>query len=139
MAIIDISMFDTDRLKLILFYMLINRSTSQTNFITRDADITQYELALQCIKKGYIDRFNGRVFKSNINGTTFDTGLYNRDNGIGAAERIVDYIKKELNLTAQAEAVEQADLAAQAQAEAVEQAPAAQAPAAQQAIAAEDL
>ena len=128
MAIIDISMFDTDRLKLILFYMLINRSTSQTNFITRDADITQYELALQCIKKGYIDRFNGRVFKSNINGTTFDTGLYNRDNGIGAAERIVDYIKKELNLP---------DIA---QAPAVEQAPAVQqAPAVEQALAAEDL
>jgi hypothetical protein len=95
---VDISMFDSDILKLTLFQMLINNSTSKTNFITSDVDITEYDHILKCIKKGYIDRFNGRVFKSDISGKTFDTGLYNRDNGNGAAERIVKFIRDQLKI-----------------------------------------
>jgi|LakMenE18May11ns_1017448.scaffolds.fasta_scaffold8902752_1 hypothetical protein len=95
---IDISMFDTDHLKLTLFTMLINNSTSKTNFITSDVDLTRYDYTLKCIKKGYIDRFNGRVFKGDISGKTFDAGLYNRDNGNGAAQRIVKYIREQLQI-----------------------------------------
>ena len=95
---IDISMFDTDHLKLTLFTMLINNSMSKTNFITKDVDLSQYDHALKCIKKGYIDRFNGVVFKGDISGTTFNSGLYNRDNGNGAAERIVKYIREQLQI-----------------------------------------
>lgn len=95
---IDISMFDTDTLKLTLFYTLINKSASKTNFITKDADITQYDHTLNCIKKGYIDRFNGRVFKADISGKTFNSGLYNRDNGTNAAERIVKDIREQLEI-----------------------------------------
>lgn len=97
-TVIDISMFNTDNLKLTLFYMLINKSTSKTHFITPEVDLSQHEYVLNCIKKGYIDRFNGRVFKSDISGTTFDTGLYNRDNGTNAAERIVNDIRTEFNI-----------------------------------------
>lgn len=96
--IVDISMFNTDNLKLTLFYCLINNSSHQTRFISRDADISQHDYALRCIKKGYIDRFNGRVFKTDISGSTFETGLYNRDNGNGAAERIVKQIINDLKL-----------------------------------------
>jgi len=95
---VDISMFNTDALKLTLFYSLINKSTSNKNIITADADLTEHDHALRCIKKGYIDYFSGRVFKANISGKTFETGLYNRDNGNGAAERIVKDIL-ELNLS----------------------------------------
>ena len=95
---IDISMFDTDHLKLTLFTMLINKSTSKTNFITSDVALSQYDHTLKCIKKGYIDRFNGRVFKGDISGKTFDAGLYNRDNGNGTAERIVKYIREQLQI-----------------------------------------
>ena len=95
---IDISMFNTDALKLTLFYSLIKKSTSNSNFITADVDLTQHDHALLCIKKGYIDYYNGRVFKANISGKTFETGLYNRDNGNGAAERIVKDIREQLNL-----------------------------------------
>jgi hypothetical protein len=91
--LIDISMFDTDALKVSLFQMLVNNSTSESNFITKDMDLTQYNLALTCIKKGYIDRFNGRVIKADISGKTFDGWLYNRDNGHGEAERIVKFIR----------------------------------------------
>jgi len=95
---IDISMFNNDFLKLSLFQMLVNNSTSQTNFITTDMDLTQYEMALRCINNGYIDRFNGRAIKADLRGPTFDGRLYNRDNGIGAAERIVKFIRDLANL-----------------------------------------
>ena len=94
---IDISMFNTDALKLTLFYSLINKSTSHKNIVT-EVDLTQHDHALRCIKKGYIDYFSGRVFKADISGKIFDAGLYNRDNGNGAAERIVKDIL-ELNLS----------------------------------------
>jgi hypothetical protein len=95
---VDISMFNTDNLKLTLFYSLINKSTSNKNIITADADLSEYNDTLRSIKKGYIDYYNGRVFKANISGKTFETGLYNRDNGNGAAERIVKDIIEQLNL-----------------------------------------
>jgi hypothetical protein len=95
---VDISMFNTDNLKLTLFYSLVNKSTSKTNFISSDVDLSQHDYALMCLKKGYIDRFNGRVFKSNISGPTLQTGLYNRDNGNGAAERIVEEIRTQLGI-----------------------------------------
>ncbi len=91
---IDISMFNNDFLKLSLFQMLVNNSTNQTNFITTDMDLTQYEMALRCINNGYIDRFNGRAIKADLRGPTFDGRLYNRDNGNGAAERIVKFIRE---------------------------------------------
>ena len=95
---VDISMFNTDSLKLTLFYSLVNKSSSKTKFISADVDLSQHEYALTCLKKGYIDRFNGRVFKSDISGPIFETGLYNRDNGNGAAERIVKEIRTELGI-----------------------------------------
>jgi hypothetical protein len=96
---VDISMFNTDNLKLVLFYSLLNKSIVEpTCFITKDADITQHKLILESIKKGYIDRFNGRVFKTDISGLTFDPRLYNRDNGAGAAERIVKKIQTDLQI-----------------------------------------
>jgi len=57
-------------------------------------DLTQYEMALRCINNGYIDRFNGRAIKADLRGPTFDGRLYNRDNGNGAAERIVKFIRE---------------------------------------------
>ena len=95
---IDISMFNNDYLKLSLFQMLVNNSTSQTNFITTDMNLTQYEMALRCINNGYIDRFNGRVIKADLRGPTLDVRLYHRDNGNGAAERIVKFIRDIANL-----------------------------------------
>jgi hypothetical protein len=95
---IDISMFNNDFLKLSLFQMLVNNSTSQTNFITTDMDLTQYEMALRCINNGYIDRFNGRAIKADLRGPTFDGRLYNRDNGNGAAERIVKFLRELANI-----------------------------------------
>jgi hypothetical protein len=98
MPTLNISMFNSDDLKLTLFYALIQRSKATTQFITQEINLFQTKQVLDMIKKGYIDRYNGQVFKSDISGDTFDTGLYDRDNGTGAAERIVNFIKSELKL-----------------------------------------
>ena len=95
---VDISMFNTDALKLTLFYALINKSMVASNYMYLDTDLSAHDATLRSIKRGYIDYFNGRVFKSNISGDIFETGLYNRDNGNGAAERIVQNLREQLKL-----------------------------------------
>ena len=97
-ATIDISMFNTDNLKLTLFYALINQSLGGTRFPTYDATLSQHSEILESIKRGYIDRFNGRVFKSDISEDIFYPRLYNRDNGEGQAERIVQNIRTQLGI-----------------------------------------
>ena len=96
---IDISMFNTDALKLTLFYALINKSTSNnSSYFMYLGNELSYDATLRMVKKGYIDYFNGCVFKSNISGDIFETGLYHRDNGNGAAERIVKDIRAQLKI-----------------------------------------
>jgi hypothetical protein len=99
MSSLDISMFDTDELKLTLFYTLIQKSTTRSQFFTQEMSLSGYTEILKQIKKGHIDYYNGISFKSNISGNTFYPNLYDRDNGgPGTAERIVNYIKAELKL-----------------------------------------
>jgi hypothetical protein len=99
MTSLDISMFNTDNLKLTLFYTLIQRSTNRSKFIIGEVDLANHKEILTMIKRGPIDYYNGIGFKSNISGDTFNTYLYDRDNGgTGTAERIVNYIKTELKL-----------------------------------------
>ena len=47
---------------------------------------------------GWCDYVNGRVIKCNLpfDATSFNSNLYDRDNGVGAAQRVVDQLKKEL-------------------------------------------
>lgn len=42
----------------------------------------------------YIDYLKGRVMKIDLRGDTFDSWLYDRDNGQGAAERVVSELRK---------------------------------------------
>lgn len=42
----------------------------------------------------YFDYLKGRVMKVDLSGDEFDSWLYNRDNGQGAAERVVDGLRK---------------------------------------------
>lgn len=46
----------------------------------------------------YIDYLKGRVMKVDLSKDQFDTYLYNRDNGEGAAERIVEQLKETKNV-----------------------------------------
>lgn len=99
MTSLDISMFNTDELKLTLFYTLIQRSTNRSQFMIGGINLANHKDILAMIKHGHIDYYNGIGFKSNISGNTFNTYLYDRDNGgPGTAERIVNYIKAELKL-----------------------------------------
>ncbi len=50
----------------------------------------------RCRKKGkpaYFDYLYGRCLKVEINGKTLRTGLYDRDYGQGAAQRVVDSVR----------------------------------------------
>lgn len=48
-------------------------------------------------QRGHIDYLHGRVMKVDLSGDTFSTRLYNRDNGQGAAESIVQRLQSEQN------------------------------------------
>lgn len=41
----------------------------------------------------YFDYVDGRVMKVDLSGDEFRTGLYNRDNGVGAAEAIINLLQ----------------------------------------------
>lgn len=47
------------------------------------------------LKEGrtYFDYLHGRVMKIDLSGNDLDTSLYNRDNGQGAAERVIESLK----------------------------------------------
>jgi hypothetical protein len=44
--------------------------------------------------RSYFDYIQGRVMKVEINGKTLDPWLYDRDNGEGAAQRVVDELRE---------------------------------------------
>ena len=60
------------------------------------------EEARECLQRGddsmfgspgYFDYLKGRVLKVDLGGTDFNPTLYDRDNGLGAAERALSTIK----------------------------------------------
>ena len=44
-------------------------------------------------EQSYFDYLHGRVMKIDMSGDEINTRLYNRDNGDGAAERVVDKLR----------------------------------------------
>lgn len=49
--------------------------------------------AQDAVKTDYIDYFCGRVIKSDLSGTHVNPRLYDRDNGSGSFERIVNMVR----------------------------------------------
>lgn len=47
---------------------------------------------------GYFDYLKGRVMKVDLSGDTLDPWLYDRDNGAGAAERIINGLRSSQNV-----------------------------------------
>ena len=47
----------------------------------------------------YFDYVDGRVMKVDLSGDELHTGLYNRDNGIGAAEAVIDTLRGSGNVS----------------------------------------
>lgn len=41
----------------------------------------------------YFDYLNGRVMKVDLSGDTFNPAMYDRDNGAGAAQRVIDQLR----------------------------------------------
>ena len=60
----------------------------------RGASGMTVEEAREELKAGdYFDYLHGRVMKISLHGDDLHTGLYNRDNGQGAAERVINNLR----------------------------------------------
>lgn len=86
--------------KVALLAALFNASKQQgMGFLDRRGAVPMSEeQAAEVIKATpsmYFDYLYGRVMKVNISGDELFTGLYNRDNGSGAAECVVQKLIKE--------------------------------------------
>lgn len=57
-------------------------------------DMTTEEAEELLKKYKYFDYLHGRVMKVNLSGDELETYLYNRDNGEGAAERVISELKE---------------------------------------------
>lgn len=55
--------------------------------------VTEEEARELLKKQTYFDYLEGRIMKIEITGDEIDTWLYNRDNGQGAAEKIINSLK----------------------------------------------
>lgn len=58
-----------------------------------EEDARRYLEANTYKERTYVDYLQGRVMKVEINGQTLDSALYDRDNGTGAAARVVKSLK----------------------------------------------
>lgn len=53
-----------------------------------------FEEAMEILKtKTYFDYYKGRVMKVDLSEDTFDPYLYNRDNGEGLAEKLIEELR----------------------------------------------
>ena len=60
-------------------------------FLHYDPTLMKPEEARELLKEQtYFDYIKGRVMKVNLEGNTLDTWGYDRDNGEGAAQRVID-------------------------------------------------
>lgn len=50
-------------------------------------------------ERGHFDYLHGRVMKIDLRGDELETWLYDRDNGQGAAEAIIDALRSNVELT----------------------------------------
>lgn len=48
------------------------------------------------VQQGFMDYVSGRVMKISVDGDFMDEGLYDRDNGYGAAQEAVDDVLEEM-------------------------------------------
>ena len=55
--------------------------------------VKQAREELENNERGYFDYLHGRVMKISLRGDEIDTRLYNRDNGEGAAEAIINELR----------------------------------------------
>jgi hypothetical protein len=57
------------------------------------AQMTREEAERLLVSQTYFDYVKGRVMKVNLKGDEFDPWLYDRDNGPGAAARVIDELR----------------------------------------------
>jgi hypothetical protein len=56
------------------------------HYTSEDMSVEQAQIELDGAQRKYFDYLGGRVMKIDLSGDELRTGLYDRDNGVGAAE-----------------------------------------------------
>lgn len=77
---------------------------------TRGAEgmtVEQAREELASNERGYFDYLHGRVMKISLRGDELDTALYNRDNGNGAAESIIEDLRSNGLITSGAQGTDE--------------------------------
>lgn len=93
MSVIDIKGLDKAEVLLALY----NGSHCQGLGFLQAIDTYTLEDAKRDLKEsfdGYFDYLHGRVLKVDLSGDSFDSWLYNRDCGEGAAERAINELRR---------------------------------------------
>lgn len=67
---------------------------ASTNFWSVERKLTREDALLVLNKNPSIDYLGGKPLKVNLKGNTFNTYLYNRDNGAGLAQKIIAELRK---------------------------------------------
>jgi len=87
---IDISKFDKAD---VLISLYTNSRPLGMGWLHESSDPMTKEEASNLLREGtYFDYLKGRVMKVDLSGDKLDPGLYDRDNGIGAAEAAINSI-----------------------------------------------
>lgn len=88
--------------KTAVFVALFNKAKAQgigvLHYTPTSMTVEQARERFGECSEGY-DYVDGRVMKVNLSGNELDTRLYNRDNGIDAAEIIIDALRDSGNTT----------------------------------------
>jgi len=88
---IDIS--DLDKAA-VLVALYENARTQGLGFLKATSEPLTVERARKLLaRQTYFDYLYGRVLKVELGGDTLETWLYDRDNGQGAAQRVIDGLK----------------------------------------------
>lgn len=94
MSVIDIKGLDKAEVLLALY----NGSHCQGLGFLQALDTYTLEDAKRDLKEsidGYFDYLHGRVLKVDLSGDSFDSWLYDRDCGEGAAERVINELRRQ--------------------------------------------
>src|SRR5690606_24301526 len=90
MATLDLTELD----KAEVLAALYNASKPQgMGFLHFDSTPMSVDEARSLLPQGYFDYLKGRVMKVDLTGNTLNTWGYDRDNGEGAAEQIIDSLR----------------------------------------------
>lgn len=88
---IDIKGLDKAEVLAVLYNNAISQGLGFLHYDPKDMTVEEARKILET--KTYFDYYKGRVMKVDLSKDTFDPYLYNRDNGSGLAEKLIEELR----------------------------------------------